>query len=58
MKILCQAYYTSFTRTNIMATFEKSGMWLVNPARWMSVPVNRSARDVGTVLTVPEIDAL
>lgn len=56
--MLRHAYYATFTRPNVMATFEKAGMWPVNSAKLMSVPVHRSANDVATVLTVAELDEL
>lgn len=46
VKMLRYAFYATFTRTNVMETFEKAMIWPVNPAKLMSVLVHRSANDV------------
>lgn len=58
LKMLRHAYYATFTRANVMATFKKAGMWPVNRRKLMSVPVHRSADDVATILTVAQLDEL
>lgn len=48
----------SFIKSNIRASFEKTGIWPFDLTRLLSVPRPRAADEIDTILSVEELHAL
>ncbi len=57
-RLLRTAYHSTFTRTEIMSVFEKSGTWPVDHAKLLNVPRPSDADDLGRILSVDELENL
>lgn len=53
--IMREAFYESFTRENIRASFKRSGMWPINADRLLGKPLPHDDDDVGTTLQPSEL---
>ncbi len=56
--MMARAYELSFTRKNIQSSFEKAGIWPLDPSRLLSAPRPRGVDDLGTILGVEELQEL
>ena len=52
---LRDAYYKSFTRVNILASFKRSGLWPLDPSRFLQKPLPRDVNDIGTLVGKAEL---